>query len=302
MGMRILILLAIGLLIAGCTSNTTPPANNSTITPPSDNTTVTPPGNNTTTPPGNTTPPPDNIPPGYEVKDYCEKDADCVRLNSCCDCGPGQYVNTYNQQAECQPGEPVCKCAIQLSHGECQDNRCVAVADAMEHPDVKEGVTLWSGHGECLAPQNPVRQNMDWGIMLNGSVPAPNPCYAASVLVSKVDGVYRLNITTKSVQTGYCPSCSGAVPWKINITGYYDRVEVYYGSKKVFPDTAGFCGTSTLGACTTDSDCVTGGCSAQVCQAASEEPVITTCEWRDCYDSQSTGVGCGCVAGKCQWH
>ena len=71
--------------------------------------------------------PPNHIPPGYEVKDYCEKDNDCVRLKSCCDCGYGKYVNIYNQGEECTG--LVCKCAIANSYGKCQNNKCVAVAN-----------------------------------------------------------------------------------------------------------------------------------------------------------------------------
>lgn len=63
----------------------------------------------------------------------------------------------------------------------------------------------------------------------------------------------------------------------------------------------GFCGTSTLGSCQIDSDCVNGGCSGQVCQSKNEEPVITTCEYLDCYNADPYGVGCKCKNNKCQW-
>jgi eight-cysteine-cluster-containing protein len=71
------------------------------------------------------------------------------------------------------------------------------------------------------------------------------------------------------------------------------------------PDTdeelGGFCGFSTGGPCSTDADCYHGGCSGQVCQSTEEDPVITTCEWRDCYDDVAYNVACGCVAGSCSW-
>lgn len=62
-----------------------------------------------------------------------------------------------------------------------------------------------------------------------------------------------------------------------------------------------FCGTSTNGYCTMDTECTTDGCSGQVCRATSEEPVITTCEWKACYDAQTYSVSCRCVQGACQW-
>lgn len=69
------------------------------------------------------------------------------------------------------------------------------------------------------------------------------------------------------------------------------------------PPVAGdqFCGTSTNGPCLEDSDCVSGGCSGQVCQSKTEKPIATTCEYRDCYDAGKYDVGCSCNDGKCQW-
>ena len=63
----------------------------------------------------------------------------------------------------------------------------------------------------------------------------------------------------------------------------------------------GFCGLSTNGACENDSDCMTSGCSSQVCQSANDEPAITTCEYRECYDRETFAVECGCVSNQCQW-
>jgi eight-cysteine-cluster-containing protein len=63
----------------------------------------------------------------------------------------------------------------------------------------------------------------------------------------------------------------------------------------------GFCGTSTQGSCNADTECMSGGCSGQVCQSKNEEPVITTCEYRDCYSVSIHGVICKCVNKKCQW-
>lgn len=47
--------------------------------------------------------------------------------------------------------------------------------------------------------------------------------------------------------------------------------------------------------CTTDKDCMVGGCSGEVCAA---EGVITTCEVL----AEHPSGGCGCLAGKCQWN
>ena len=63
----------------------------------------------------------------------------------------------------------------------------------------------------------------------------------------------------------------------------------------------GFCGTSTYGKCQKDSDCISGGCSSQVCQSRSEESIITTCEWRECYNAKTYNLECKCLNQKCQW-
>lgn len=66
-------------------------------------------------------------------------------------------------------------------------------------------------------------------------------------------------------------------------------------------ETSSFCGTATEGSCQTDADCKTSGCSGQVCQSVTEESVITTCEYRECYNAEAFDVSCGCVDNTCQW-
>lgn len=75
---------------------------------------------------------------------------------------------------------------------------------------------------------------------------------------------------------------------------------IFYDYNVIGPE-QGFCGWSTEGICIVDEDCIAGGCSGQVCQSKSEEPIITTCEYRDCYNDKTYGVNCKCVNSKCQW-
>ena len=63
----------------------------------------------------------------------------------------------------------------------------------------------------------------------------------------------------------------------------------------------GFCGESTKAACSADTDCIVGGCSNQLCQGANEPPMITTCEWVECFDAEKFNKACGCVENQCQW-
>jgi eight-cysteine-cluster-containing protein len=240
------------------------------------------------------------FPPGYEVKDYCQKDGDCVRLEKCCDCGDGEYVNQYHQAPPCTG--PRCMCAIRDTVGKCQMNRCVASPRA---PLI--GFSFNSSHGVCGNDIMPQRFVTADGIRLNGSIGLGSSCRVAIGELKKIDGSYSLNISTRAIPgIAACVNCNGTIPWEANITGYTGDVLVYYDGRLVYPangsDDSGFCGWSTNASCSIDSDCVIGGCSGQVCQSASEKPIITSCEYSACYDANAYGKGCGCSEGKCRWH
>jgi eight-cysteine-cluster-containing protein len=66
-------------------------------------------------------------------------------------------------------------------------------------------------------------------------------------------------------------------------------------------NTEGFCGSSTDFSCSTSDDCQPAGCSGQICMGKDEEPIITTCEWRDCYDETIYDLSCQCLNSQCQW-
>lgn len=67
------------------------------------------------------------------------------------------------------------------------------------------------------------------------------------------------------------------------------------------PINNGFCGTSTYGNCQAESDCITDGCSGQICKSVYEDSYVTTCEMRDCYNNELYNLECSCVENKCQW-
>jgi eight-cysteine-cluster-containing protein len=60
------------------------------------------------------------------------------------------------------------------------------------------------------------------------------------------------------------------------------------------------CAITPPGECSSDSDCTTGGCSGEICISKSEEPPITTCEWREEYGCLELN-NCKCIGGKCKW-
>ena len=80
--------------------------------------------------------------------------------------------------------------------------------------------------------------------------------------------------------------------------------EIVEKSKKTesySPPPKEFCGVSTYYECDNDMQCVESGCSGQICQSFFEKPVITTCEYRECYDYLKYSVSCKCYENKCQW-
>jgi len=66
-------------------------------------------------------------------------------------------------------------------------------------------------------------------------------------------------------------------------------------------ESQGFCGSSTYGECSFDFNCVKSGCSGQICQSKNEEPMVSICLHRDCYDAKAYQLRCKCAGGECQW-
>ena len=73
------------------------------------------------------------------------------------------------------------------------------------------------------------------------------------------------------------------------------------GNRYILSPNLEFCGWSSYGKCNSDGDCIRDGCSNQICRSRFEKPLITTCEWLDCYDAEKFGIACKCVEGRCQW-
>ncbi|MEM2933613.1 MAG: DUF333 domain-containing protein [Methanocellales archaeon] len=115
----------------------------------------------------------------------------------------------------------------------------------------------------------------------------PNP---ASIYCLEQGGKLEIRKDKEGNEYGVCvfPDGSECEEW-----------EFYRGECKPLSN---FCGWSTYGNCSSDLDCIKSGCSGQVCQSKQEKPVITTCEWRDCYDAKPYGLECKCINQQCQWH
>lgn len=59
--------------------------------------------------------------------------------------------------------------------------------------------------------------------------------------------------------------------------------------------TSGTCIKSTEDECSTDADCVAGGCGGELCYNPALGSGVSTCE------CTAPSLGCGCVFGRCSW-
>lgn len=61
-------------------------------------------------------------------------------------------------------------------------------------------------------------------------------------------------------------------------------------------------GSSTLAACTNDTECVVAGCNSEICQGQVEEEGVSICILPEKPTPQQLGYTCSCHAFKCQWY
>jgi hypothetical protein len=59
---------------------------------------------------------------------------------------------------------------------------------------------------------------------------------------------------------------------------------------------SGMCIKNSNDSCSSDADCVSGGCGGELCYNPASGGGISTCEC-----TAPVGPACGCVAGKCSW-
>jgi hypothetical protein len=104
------------------------------------------------------------------------------------------------------------------------------------------------------------------------------------------------------------PSCAGncgnAAPGKACYcdelcTSYGDCCDDYdavCGEREI---ASGMCVKNGLESCTTDADCVAGGCGGELCYNPNLGGGFSTCE---CAGPAAPVDGCGCVNGQCAWY
>lgn len=125
-------------------------------------------------------------------------------------------------------------------------------------------------------------------------------CCSDEIVVKKDESMYKIIEKDNDGKICKC-NCMAEVEIK-NADKNAKVVFVdYTGNEKTLKNLHGeFCGWSTYAECKSDVDCTTGGCSGQVCMGVGED-VVTTCEWKDCFDAKKFNMKCGCFENKCQW-
>jgi len=124
-------------------------------------------------------------------------------------------------------------------------------------------------------------------------------CCGVEVKVEKEGSTYKI------LEKQYGELCRCMCKRRVTIFNVSKEAKVEFldkdGNSFVLTPHVEFCGWSTYGKCSNHEDCVRTGCSSQVCQSKFEKKIVTTCEWRECYDAKKYGVRCGCFMGRCQW-
>ncbi|WP_290623350.1 MULTISPECIES: eight-cysteine-cluster domain-containing protein [unclassified Archaeoglobus] len=126
-------------------------------------------------------------------------------------------------------------------------------------------------------------------------------CCSDEIVVEKSDGGYKIIEKDEDGEICKC-NCMSTVEIRNVKDGNVRLTFVdFNGEERELTNLkGGFCGWSTHAECSSDDECVVTGCSGQVC-AGKGEQIVTTCEWKNCYDAKKFGVVCGCFNGKCQW-
>jgi eight-cysteine-cluster-containing protein len=124
-------------------------------------------------------------------------------------------------------------------------------------------------------------------------------CCGIDLKVEKEGETYRI------IERKVGDLCKCICARKIEIYNVTQKSQIIFermdGTIETISPSLSFCGSSTYGNCLKDEDCVIDGCSGQICRSKFENPILTTCEWKDCYAAIKYGVKCKCLTQKCQW-
>jgi eight-cysteine-cluster-containing protein len=126
-------------------------------------------------------------------------------------------------------------------------------------------------------------------------------CCSDEILVEKSENEYRIIEKDSDGEICKCNCISTVEIYNVKEEDFKVTFTNHNGESREIKSLEGeFCGWSTYAECKSDADCKAAGCSGQVCAGVGEE-IITTCEWRECFDAAKYGMRCGCINNQCQW-
>jgi len=228
------------------------------------------------------------------------KIAECNIDSDCAPCGSGCAPMETAQKDFCHVG-------IELNECTCVNNKCVT-KDETANLILFEKNAAWGPCPPDVICEQSVKLYYSGELIFEGEINATEQLSKETV-GNLINQIRLSNIMGKNCEV--TPVLDYMSTLKINLDGQIKEIifpgceEEVNKIEKLIPLPKGnerdFCGWSTNGNCASNSDCITGGCSGQVCQSKNEEGVITTCEFRDCYVAENYGLECKCQDSKCQW-
>ncbi len=221
----------------------------------------------------------------------CSEDVDCAEL-ICPPITPEQIVVIINDTPKCNKEKGICYCGP--SEEQCQEY--------IECPDGTKKKYCSIEEGKCICPLIPpkvlceemtidCKTNEDCSSLICPAVVGKDTP-TCDTTIGKCYCGQKNDIECPETYT--CPDGS-IVPWCKKTICVEEPCSPCQCIKS--PETQ--CKVPE-NECNDDSDCITGGCSGEICQSKNTEPIASICiykEWFKCLDLTS----CGCFEGKCGW-
>lgn len=208
----------------------------------------------------------------------CWCDAACSGYGDCC----ADYESTCEETEACSP----VLCALACEHGFDKDEDGCEICSCADAPDD----TFCGGFAGLPCPDGKicVDDPNDSCDPQNGGADCGGICVDEPTPTNTCENKCGGPAEDKSC---YCDEAC---------TSYQDCCEDYdaFCGEERTP-ASGACVKNGGETCTTDADCMVGGCGGALCYNPSFGGGFTTCE---CAGPGAPVAGCGCVAGQCSWY